>query len=70
MKDAEMREVLVKILKAIGGKRFTWRLEGSANLRIYGVDCDVKDIDITANDEGIRIFGEVLKEWIVKKGYS
>lgn len=70
MKDVEMREVLVKILKAIGSRRFIWRIEESAGLRVYGIDCDVRDIDITTNDEGIEVFREVLKEWIIEKSYN
>ncbi len=47
-------------------KNVIWRLDGSANLRIQGVEVPVRDIDITTNYEGIKIFNNVLKKYIDK----
>jgi hypothetical protein len=77
MEEENIRDILKLILESIQGKEFIWRLEGSANLKIQGVDVSVADLDITTNNEGIEIFRSALKEFIVKyffsrkiKGYS
>ena len=70
MDEQNIKDILQIILDALQGKKFTWRLEGSANLKIQGVVISVKDLDITTNNEGIEIFRNTLKKYIVKDFFS
>ena len=67
MNDNEILDILKLVIDKIKGKQFLWRVEGSANLRILGVDVVPNDFDITTSKEGVKIFREVLKEFIVKE---
>lgn len=70
MEEKNIKEILQIILDSLQGKEFIWRLEGSANLKIQGVDVSVNDLDITTNDDGIKIFRGALKKFIVKDFFS
>ncbi len=70
MDEQNIKEILQIILDSLQGKEFIWRLEGSANLKIQGVEVSVQDLDITTNDEGIEIFRNALKKYIVKDFFS
>ncbi len=70
MEENDIKEILQTILDSLQGKEFIWRLEGSANLKIQGVDVSVRDLDITTNNDGIEIFRDALKKFIVKDFFS
>ena len=70
MNEKNIKEILEIILNGLQGKEFIWRLEGSANLKIQGVEVSVQDLDITTNNEGIEIFRNALKKYIVKDFFS
>jgi len=70
MDEQNIKEILQTILDSLQGKEFIWRLEGSANLKIQGVEVSVQDLDITTNEEGIEIFRNALKKYIVKDFFS
>ena len=70
MEENNIKEILSIILNSLQGKEFTWRLEGSANLKIQGVEVSVQDLDITTNNEGIKIFRDALKKFIVKDFFN
>jgi len=70
MDEQNIKEILQIILDSLQGKEFVWRLEGSANLKIQGVEVTVQDLDITTNDSGIEIFRNTLKKYIVKDFFS
>lgn len=70
MEEKDVQEILKIILDCLQGKEFVWRLEGSANLKIQGIDVSIGDLDITTNDEGIGIFRNTLKKFIVKDFFS
>jgi len=70
MNKQNIKEILRTILDNLKGKEFIWRLEGSANLKIQGVNVSVRDLDITTNDEGIEIFRNTLKKFIIKDFFS
>lgn len=70
MDEKDIKEILQIILDSLKGKEFIWRLEGSANLKIQGVEVSVQDLDITTNYEGIEIFRNVLKKYIIKDFFS
>jgi len=70
MNEQNIKDILQIILDSLQGKEFIWRLEGSANLKIQGVEVSVQDLDITTNDESIEIFRNALKKYIVKDFFS
>lgn len=70
MDEQNLKEILQIILESIKGKDFIWRIEGSANLKIQGVEVSIHDLDITTNNEGIEIFRNALKKYIVKDFFS
>lgn len=70
MEESDIKAILQLILKNIKNKDFIWRLEGSANLRIQGIDVSVNDLDITTDKKGIEIFREALKEFIIKDFFN
>ena len=70
MEKSDIYSVLRIINDLISNKKILWRLEGSANLFLQGVDVSVRDIDITTNENGIKIFKEALKEFVEKDYYD
>lgn len=70
MNEQNIKGILQIILESLQNKDFVWRLEGSANLKIQGVEVTVQDLDITTNDDGIDIFRKALKKYIVKDFFS
>jgi len=70
MDEQNIKEILQIIIDSLQGKEFIWRLEGSANLKIQYIDVSVRDLDITTNDDGIKIFKNALKEYVVKDFFS
>ena len=70
MEEQNIKEILQIILDNLQGKEFIWMIEGSANLKIQGVEVFVQDLDITTNNEGIKIFRHALKKYIVKDFFS
>ncbi len=71
MKREKFKEVLVKILDSLEEYgNIIWRLEGSANLLVQGVPTQVRDLDITTNEEGIKVFRKALEEFVVKDFYN
>ncbi len=70
MDEKNIKEILQIILDCLQDKEFVWRLEGSANLKIQDVDISVQDLDITTNNNGIEIFRDALKKYIVKDFFS
>ncbi len=70
MEDNNIYKILKFILNRLNNKKFVWRLEGSANLKVQGIDVSVRDLDIVTDKNGINIFRELLKEFIVKDFYK
>ena len=66
MNEQNIKEILQIILNKLQGKKFVWRLESSANLKIQGIDVTISDLDITTNGRGIRIFRNALKNLLLK----
>ncbi len=63
MNQSEIVSILKTIKYLLGTKFFSWRLEGSANLLVQGVDTTVNDIDIATNLEGFLIFKKALAKY-------
>ncbi|MDO8509149.1 MAG: hypothetical protein Q7S27_05700 [Nanoarchaeota archaeon] len=70
LSESDIYEVLKLVTNRIRDKRGIWRLEGSANLKVQGVDVSVRDLDITANSGIIPIFREALNEYLKKDFYN
>ena len=67
MEQGDVYAVLRTILQKVEGSPVVWRLDGSANLRVQGVDVLVRDLDIKTNRFGWGVFKECLKEYFVKE---
>ena len=70
MDEQNIKEILQIILDSLQGKEAVWHLAGSANLKVQNVDVSIRDLDITTNDDGIVIFRNALKKFIVKDFFS
>ncbi len=70
MDEQDIKKILQIIFNNLHDKEFIWRLEGSANLRIQGVDVSARDLDITTNEDGIKIFRNSLEKFIVKDFFN
>jgi len=68
MKETEILQILKLITDRLKDKEVTWRIDGSANLLVQGVEVNVNDLDITADDA--YVFSDVLKEFVVKEFYN
>src|SRR3989344_2919915 len=70
MDEQNIKEILQIIVDSLQGKEAVWHLAGSANLKVQNVDVSVRDLDITTDDDGIVIFRNALKEFIVKDFFN
>jgi hypothetical protein len=70
MDDTDLKKILEIILTRIKTEKIVWRLDGSSNLKIQGMNVTINDLDITTNEEGQKIFKEKLKEYVQKHHYS
>ena len=69
MEEKDILDVLKIILGRVRNKKLIWRLEGSTNLRIQGVDVEVNDVDILTDKNNYKIFKEALKDFVVEEEY-
>ncbi len=46
MDEQDIKKILQIIFNNLQDKEFIWRLEGSANLKIQGVDVSVRDVNL------------------------
>lgn len=70
MEEQDIFSVLRFITEHLDRYSLVWRLDGSANLRVQGVDVTVRDLDIKTNAEGLRVFKEVFKNYFVQENYK
>ena len=70
MDDTDLKKILEIILTRIKTEKIVWRLDGSSNLKIQGMNVTINDLDITTNEEGQKIFKKKLKEYVQKHHYS
>lgn len=70
MDEGDVYSLLRTILARLATQPIVWRMDGSANLRVQGVDVLVHDLDIKTNKEGIRIFKECFKDCNPKEYYK
>lgn len=67
--EKDITQAIKVIIDAIQGEDVDWLIEGSACLKLQGIDLKVGDIDITTNNEGLNVFRKVLSEHIVQDSY-
>jgi hypothetical protein len=70
MKTQDIYEVLKIIFDVLKWKNVIWRLDGSVNLIVQGVNTQAKDVDIDTTLEGMDIFENAFKKYITKDFYS
>jgi ADP-ribose pyrophosphatase YjhB (NUDIX family) len=70
MNENELEKIIEIILNRIKDKSILWRIEGSANLKMQGIDVSIRDLDIATNSQGIESFRNSLKDYIVKDFFS
>jgi len=70
MEEQDLFSVLQFIHKQLEKYFFVWRIDGSANLRLQGVDVNVRVLELKTNAEGVRIFKEVFKNYFVQEDYN
>ena len=70
MNEKEILSVLKLIFEKIkNGEKITWRLEGSSNLKLQGIDVKVSDVDIVVDKKGYELFRTALREYVVEERY-
>ncbi len=69
MNEQALYEILALIIKELD-EPILWRLDGSANLLVQGVDVSVNDLDIATDEEGLNVFREVFDEYLIEDFYS
>jgi hypothetical protein len=70
MDKQKVAKILKIICQSIEKEDFAWRLDGSTNILVNGVDVEPKDIDIRTWEEGIKIFRRCLKKYIEQDFYN
>lgn len=68
MQETDMYDVLCLILKRLEHESIVWRMDGSANVRIQGMDVAVQRLHIRTNDEGLRLFKKFFKQYLKDEG--
>ncbi len=66
----DIEQILIILINSIKNYNFQWRLEWSANLKIQWLNISVNDLDITTTLEGLDIFEQNLKQFVIKKFYN
>jgi hypothetical protein len=70
MDDRQLYSVLKTIVGSLPEKDFVWHLDGSANLRVQGIETTVNDVDICADDAGMQTLKECLKGYFIQERQS
>lgn len=55
------------ILKKLKNKDINWKIMGSTNLVLQGVDIKSEDIDISTNKKGAYLIDSLFKKYVTKK---
>lgn len=56
MEENDIYKLLKFITEKLAEVDLNWRLDGSANLLVQGIDLKPNDLDIATNDKGLEIF--------------
>lgn len=68
MKKDILKNILTEIAASIKDSVIIWRLDGSVNLFVQGMDVNPRDIDIATDEKGLDVFRKFLKKYI-KRDY-
>lgn len=66
MDEDDIFEALNFILSNTPRQGLRWRLDGSANLRVQGVDVEPQDLDIVTDKAGLKKFSRALGKCCLK----
>ena len=64
MKEEDIYKLLKFIVQRLEGIDLDWRLDGSVNLLVQGIDLQPNDLDIATNDKGLEVFSSQFDEFI------
>lgn len=70
MDDEKIYQVLNIICESIKDCDINWRLDGSTNLIVQGMNLEARDLDIRTWKEDMEIFRNKLKKFIVKDYFN
>jgi len=70
MEDDNLYQILEKVTSGIKEKTMLWRLDGSANLRVQGLEVVVNDLNITTDRDGIRNLKQLFNQDIASYYYD
>lgn len=59
MNEKQIKKTLKKFISITKNQDLNWRLEGSASLKIRGVNTKVNDLDITTHHDEIKKFEKI-----------
>jgi len=68
--NVETLEKLFSVVLNEVSDSIIWRLEGSVNLFVQGINTTFKDLDITTDSRGMEFFREKLKQYILKDYFN
>ena len=67
MEEKEIYNLLKLIIHKLEGIDLKWRLDGSVNLLVQGIDLKPGDLDIATNDKGLEVFSSHFDQFIVEE---
>jgi hypothetical protein len=70
MDDKDISAVLKIMLEPLNTRKTSWRLDGSANLKVQGIDINVNDIDIMTDEKSYISFKNRFKKYYTDEGYD
>ena len=70
MEERDIHGILKLIVKRLENHFIVWRLDGSANLRVQGLDVPFSALEMRTNAEGLRVFKTVLKEFFTREEHN
>jgi len=70
MNTSKLKSTLHYLLGNLYGKSIKWRLDGSANLWVQGVQTTINDLDIATDEKGYKYFKSCFEKHPFKYGYN
>ena len=70
MDEKSLYTALSLILERLESKDVLWRLDGSVNLLVQGVNVKPRDLDICTNHSGLQVFKKLLGDFLVNEGFN
>ncbi len=70
MDEKKLYNLLKFIFNRLEGVDPNWRLDGSANLLVQGIDLKPNDLDIATDDKGLEVFYGLFEEFIISDKFG